>query len=174
MQDARELARDRDDRAQHARSLGDPQAPRAQGRPCPDPQQKARSRLAQRLPNGNVPLLTDAAFIVDGRARLVSPRRQAKMRPDRSRSREAPGVIDTHFERKGRNGTDARHRHQTTADRIMLNHLQERAMQSFVALEDRPPHIQHGLDSQGEDRIAVLEQLADAEAPRLTAPMSNP
>ena len=31
------LARDRDDRAQHARSFGDPQAPRPQCRPFPDP-----------------------------------------------------------------------------------------------------------------------------------------
>jgi hypothetical protein len=68
------------------------------------------------------------------------------MRSNRSRSREASGIIDTDFERKGGNGTDARHRHQTTANRIMLNHLQENSMQSFVALEDRPPHIQHGLN----------------------------
>jgi hypothetical protein len=28
----------------------------------------------------------------------------------------------------------------------MLNELQEHSMQSFVALEDRPPHVQHGLN----------------------------
>jgi hypothetical protein len=72
----------------------------------------------------------DAAFIVDGRAGLVSPRRQAKMRADRSRSREAPRVTDPDLEREGRNGTDTRHRHQATADRIMLNLLQEHSMQS--------------------------------------------
>jgi hypothetical protein len=38
----------------------------------------------KRLPNGNVALLGDAAFEVDGCSGLVSPRRQAKMRPDRS------------------------------------------------------------------------------------------
>jgi len=46
MQDARELTRDRSDRAQHTRSFGDPQAPRPQRRPFPHPQQKACSRLA--------------------------------------------------------------------------------------------------------------------------------
>jgi hypothetical protein len=46
MQDTRELARDRDDRAQHARPFGDPQASGPQCRPFPHPQQKACSRLA--------------------------------------------------------------------------------------------------------------------------------
>ncbi|MEH2545188.1 hypothetical protein V1283_001833 [Bradyrhizobium sp. AZCC 2262] len=64
------------------------------------------------------------------------------MRSDRSRSRKASGIIYPHFERKCYNGTDARHRHQTTADRVMLNHLKKHAMQSFVAVEDRPPHVQ--------------------------------
>jgi hypothetical protein len=68
------------------------------------------------------------------------------MRANRSSSRKASGIIYSHFERKGGNGTDTRHRHQTAANRIMLNHLQERSMQSFVALEDRPPHVQHGLN----------------------------
>jgi hypothetical protein len=84
--------------------------------------------------------------MVDGRSGLVSPRRQAKMRSNRPRSRKASGIIDTDFERTGRNGTDARHSHQPPANRIMLNDLQEHSMQSFVALEDRPPHFQHGLN----------------------------
>jgi hypothetical protein len=46
MQDTCELARDRDDRAQHTRPFGDPQAPRTECRPFPDPQQEACSRLA--------------------------------------------------------------------------------------------------------------------------------
>jgi len=46
VQDAGKLVRHRDDRAQNARSLGDPQAPRPQCRSFPNPQQKARSRLA--------------------------------------------------------------------------------------------------------------------------------
>ena len=68
------------------------------------------------------------------------------MRSNRSRSRKASGIIDTDFERKGGNGTDARHRHQTAANSVVLNHLKKHAMQSFVALEDRPPHVQHGLN----------------------------
>jgi hypothetical protein len=91
MQNARELTRDRSDRAQHARPFGDPQAPRPQCRPFPDPQQEACSGLAERLPNGYVALLADLSFIVDGRSRLVSSRRQAKMRSNRSRPRKAPG-----------------------------------------------------------------------------------
>jgi two-component system NtrC family sensor kinase len=39
------------------------------------------------------------------------------MRSNRSRSREASGIIDTDFERKGGHGTDARHRHQMAAAR---------------------------------------------------------
>lgn len=35
-------------------------------------------------------------------------------------------------------------------------------MQSFVALEDRSPHVQDGLNHHRKYRIAVLEQLADA------------
>ena len=46
------------------------------------------------------------------------------MRSDRARSRKALGIINPHFERKGRNGTDAGNRHQTAADRVMLDHLQ--------------------------------------------------
>lgn len=80
------------------------------------------------LPNGYIALLADPPFIVDGRSRLVPSRRQAKMRSNRSRPRKAPGIIDTDFEREGRNGTDAGNRHQTPTDRIMLDHLQEHAM----------------------------------------------
>jgi hypothetical protein len=60
-----ELACDRDDRAQHARPLGDPQAPRSQGLRCPDAEQKACG-LTKRLPNSNVALLRDTPFEVDG------------------------------------------------------------------------------------------------------------
>jgi len=64
-------------------------------------------------------------------------------RSNRPRSRKASGIIDTDFERTGRNGTDARYSHQPPANRIMLNEPQEHSMQSFVALEDRSPHVQH-------------------------------
>jgi hypothetical protein len=121
MQDACELARDCDDRAQHARPFGDPQAPRPQCRPFPDPQQKACGRFTQRLPNRNVTLLANTAFIGDLRSRLVSPRRQAKMRSNRSRSRKASGISYSHLERKG-GDTDTRQRHQAAANRIMRNH----------------------------------------------------
>ena len=68
------------------------------------------------------------------------------MRADRSRSRKASGIIDPDFERKSGNGTDARHRHQTAANSVVLNHLKKHAMQSFVALEDCPPDVQRGLN----------------------------
>jgi hypothetical protein len=45
------------------------------------------------------------------------------MPADRSRSRQAPRIIDLDFERKGCNGADARRRRQTPADCIMPNHL---------------------------------------------------
>jgi hypothetical protein len=79
------------------------------------------SRLAQRFPDLDVALLGDAAFIVDRSSGLMSPRRQAKMQPNRSRSRKALEVIDADFKRKGRNGTDTWNRHQTPTSRIMLN-----------------------------------------------------
>jgi hypothetical protein len=66
------------------------------------------------------------------------------------------------FERKGGNGTDTRHRHQAAANRVMLNHLKNHSMQSFVAVEDCPPYIQHGLNHHRKYWIAVLEQLPDA------------
>jgi len=34
-------------------------------------------------------------------------------------------------------------------------------MQSFVAFEDRSPHVQHGLNHHRKYRITVLEQFAD-------------
>ena len=34
-------------------------------------------------------------------------------------------------------------------------------MQSFVAFEDRSPHVQHGLNHHRKYRITMLEQLAD-------------
>jgi hypothetical protein len=40
-------------------------------------------------------------------------------------SHKASGIIDTDFERTGRNTTDTRHRHQPPANRIMLNDLAE-------------------------------------------------
>ena len=43
----------------------------------------------------------------------------------------------------------------------MLDNLQEHFMQSFVAFEDRSPHVQHGLNHHRKYRITVLEQLAD-------------
>jgi hypothetical protein len=84
------------------------------------------------------------------------------MSSNRPRSREAPRIIDADFKREGSNWTDARRRHQATADCIMLAHLQEHSVQSLQAFEDRPPHIEHGLDGRHEDRIAPLEQLANA------------
>jgi hypothetical protein len=51
------------------------------------------------------------------------------MRSDRSRPRKASGIIYPHFERKGGNGTDARHCHQTAANSVVLNHLKKHAMQ---------------------------------------------
>ena len=161
VQDARKLACDRDDRAQHARPFGDPQAPRPQRRPFPDPQQKACGCLAERLANRDVTLFGNATFIVDRGSRLVSSWRQAKMRANCSRSRKAERVINTNLERKGRNGADAGNGHQPTTNRIMLDDLQEHLVQSFVALEDRPPYVQHGLDHHKKYRIAVLDQLAD-------------
>ena len=53
------------------------------------------------------------------------------MRSDRSRSRKASGIIYRHFERKGGNGTNARHRHQRATNRVVLNHLKKHAMQKF-------------------------------------------
>jgi hypothetical protein len=41
----------------------------------------------------------------------------------------------------------------------MLDHLKKHAVQSFVALEDRPPHIQHGLNHHRKYWIAALEEL---------------
>jgi hypothetical protein len=53
MQDSGKLARNRDDRTQHARPFDDPQTPRTQYRPFPDSEQRACSCLAQCLPNGD-------------------------------------------------------------------------------------------------------------------------
>ena len=44
----------------------------------------------------------------------------------------------------------------------MLDHLQQNAMQPVIALEKRAAHIEHDLDRHHKDRIAVLDQLADA------------
>jgi len=119
MQNACELARNGDDRAQQVRPLGDPQAPRAQGGPCSDAQQKACSRLAKHLPNGDITLLGDTGFIVDGGSGLMSSRGQSKMRADRSRSRKAPRVIDIDFERQlGQLRWLDRHRRQSHMYRI--------------------------------------------------------
>jgi|UPI000675FA1C hypothetical protein len=52
----------------------------------PDPQQQACGRLAKRLAYGDVASFADASFVIDRRAGLVPPRRQAKMR--------APTVFD--------------------------------------------------------------------------------
>lgn len=87
------------------------------------PQQQACGRLAKRLAYGDVALFADASFVIDRRARLVPPRRQAKMRTHRSRSGKAMRVVDANFERQGRNGTDAWNRHQAPADSIVLDHL---------------------------------------------------
>jgi len=84
------------------------------------------------------------------------------MRSNRSRPRKAPGMIDTDFERKGRNGTDAGNRHQTPTNRIMLDHSTCRSTLPLVALEDRPPYVEHGFDGHRENRIATFEQLANA------------
>jgi len=84
------------------------------------------------------------------------------MRAYRSRSGKAAGIIDADLERQGRNGTDAWNRHQAPADSIMLDHLQQHTMQPIVTLEDGAAHIQHGFDGHYEDRIAAIDQLADA------------
>jgi hypothetical protein len=52
----------------------------------------------------------------------------------------------------------------------MLNHLKKHAMQSFVALEDCPPHVQHGLNHHRKYWFAVLEELPDA---CIVAPTTN-
>jgi hypothetical protein len=66
----------------------------------PDPQQQACGRLAKRLAHCYVALFADAPFVVDRRAGLVPPRRQAKMRAYHSRSGKAPGIIDADLERR--------------------------------------------------------------------------
>jgi|SRR5450631_4464438 len=104
MQDAGELARDRDDRAQHARSLGNPKAPGAQCGPLPDAQQKTRGRLAKRFPDADIALFGNPSLIVDRGSRLMSPGRQAKMGTDGPRPGKAQRIIDPDLERKCRNG----------------------------------------------------------------------
>lgn len=94
MQNARELARDRNDRAQHARALGDPKTPGTQRGPLPDSQQKARGRLAKRFPDVDIALFGNPSLIVDRCPRLMPPGRQAKMRTNGSRSGKAQWVVD--------------------------------------------------------------------------------
>ncbi len=72
------------------------------------------------------------------------------------------GIIDAELERQGRNGTDAWNRHQAPADSIMLDYLQQHAMQPIVTFKDPAPHVQHSLNGCYEDRIAALDQLAHA------------
>jgi hypothetical protein len=103
----------------------------------------------------------------------MSPRRQTKMRTRRSRSRKAPSILDTDFEREGCNRADTRHGHQTAADCILFDHLLEHSVQPFEAFEDGPPHIEHGFNGRDEDRIAPPEQLADARFLTASANRSN-
>lgn len=46
-------------------------------------------------------------------------------------------------------------------------------MQSFVAFEDRSPHLQHSFNHHGKYRIAVLDQLADSRFVSPAADCSN-
>jgi hypothetical protein len=80
------------------------------------PQQQACSRLAKRLPNGNVALFADPTFKVDRRTGLVPPRRQAKMGAYRLGPGKAMRVINANLERQGCNGTDAGNRHPGRQD----------------------------------------------------------
>jgi hypothetical protein len=50
------------------------------------------------------------------------------MRTYHSRSAKASRIIDADLGRQSRNGTDAGHRHQTPADEIILNYLEEHTM----------------------------------------------
>ena len=105
VQDTGKLARDRDDRAQHARSSWRSAGPRPAMPTISGPVATGLRPPRIAPPEPQRRPAADAALIVDRRSRLVSPRRQAKMRSDRSRSRKASGIIYRHFERKGGNGT---------------------------------------------------------------------
>jgi hypothetical protein len=67
-------------------------------------------------------------------------------------------VINANLEWQGRNRTDAWNRHQTPADSIMLNHLQQHTMQAIIPLKNGAAHIQHRFDGHYEDRIAALDR----------------
>ncbi|WP_461333245.1 hypothetical protein [Bradyrhizobium embrapense] len=92
----------------------------------------------------------------------------------RSRSGKAPGIIDADLERHGgRNGTDARNRHQAPPHIITLDDLEQHTVQPVVPLQDGATHIQHGPDGHYEDRMAALEKLADASLKGATGDRSN-
>ena len=81
------------------------------------------------------------------------------MGSDCSRPGKAQGIIHANLERERSDRTDAWNRHKAAADRIVLNQLKHHSVQSFVAVEDRSPYVQHGLNHQREYWIAVLDQL---------------
>src|SRR5712664_2628274 len=106
----------------------------------------------------------------------MTPGRQAKMRTNGSRPGKAQRIVPD-LERKCCNRTDTGNGHQSTANLIVLNHLQRHQVQFGVAIEDRPAHVQHRLLIMVEKTKSVRSISSRTRAsywPRLTAPTNNP
>src|ERR1700746_2905157 len=76
-----------------------------------------KRRLVHERSREGVAASGDASTSV-GLSRLVATWRETKMRPHRSRSRKSTRIFNCADVNQGREGTDARDRHQKTADRI--------------------------------------------------------
>ncbi len=114
VQDRRQLARDRDDRALHPAPAGDGHAPCFQAAPLLRANKERLGALEQCGPHHRVTAFRHVSAVVS-LARRISLRRQTKVRADQPRLREPGRNVHGGLERQSDHRSDTGRRHQSPA-----------------------------------------------------------
>ena len=152
VEDDANLPRQGYDRFLPSAPLGDAHSPRAQCSRARHTGQETLGGLVQRCAQQRVPCFRNSSGPVDF-ARLISLRRQPNISTNRARLSKLLRNVDRDAIGGCDNRTDPQHRHQTSADGIVLSHLNEHAVQTIILLSHRSRGSRNWLDDLGNERI---------------------
>ena len=138
------------------------------------PGQHHVGRLVEHAPHHRVAHLADPAGDV-GLAGLVLLRREPEVSAHRARSREPARLVDRRGEGDRHQRTDARHRHQPTAGRVLADDAQHGPVQGVVLGAQRFARPSIGRSPAPASPGRSSSRNADGEnRPLLTTPTFNP
>src|SRR5438067_5404065 len=164
VQDNRQLASQGYTRLAWAGALLDGRGPVLQVQRSLDTMKDHHRGLVHERARESVATPGDASAAI-GLAGLVAAWRETEVRTHRSRSRKSAGVFNSADIHQGGERTDARHRHQKTADRVRPNPLLHRLIEDCDLLAQLPP--------SGEQRAHDQADFGSAFEQRLDAPIKS-